>query len=142
MYKRSSDYRFPLLERARENGPKEGSWNNHWRGTDRPTMRYELFGITPKTGQWRWSEGRSKKAVKNYERLLKELGKKKNNITQEEIDKWYMKETENTEEEIDLLRISDNGKPEHYIPSSESILANDVWFDFPPNSSALLKALF
>ena len=142
MYKKSADYRFSLLERERENGPKEGAWNNHWRGTDRPTMRYELFGITPKTGQWRWSEERSKKAIENYKRMLKELKKNKETITQEEIDKWYLKEIENTEEEIDFLRLSDNGKPEHYIPPSEGMLLNDVWFDFPPNSSALLKTLF
>jgi adenine specific DNA methylase Mod len=142
MYKRNTEYRFPLLERNRDDGPKEGGWNNHWRGTDRPTMRYVLFGIVPKTGQWRWSEERSKKAIANYNRILKELNRKPDSVTQSEIDDWYIKEVEKTGEEPDLLRLSDKGKPEHYIPPSETVLANDVWFDFPPNSSALLKNLF
>jgi len=33
-----------------ENSP--GKWDTFWRGTDRPTMRYELFGIQPNSGQW------------------------------------------------------------------------------------------
>ena len=36
--------------------PEKSKWNNHWRGTDRPTMRYPLFGYTPDKGQWRWSK--------------------------------------------------------------------------------------
>ena len=55
LYTKCSDYRFPQQKRMLEE-TKSGSWNNHWRGTDRPTMRYEIFGITPSSGQWRWSK--------------------------------------------------------------------------------------
>ena len=47
-----------------------GKWDTFWRGTDRPTMRYELFGHTPETGQWRWSEDRTRDAVSAYEKYL------------------------------------------------------------------------
>ncbi|HLJ57338.1 MAG TPA: DNA methyltransferase, partial [Chthonomonadaceae bacterium] len=36
-----------------------GKWDTFWRGTDRETMRYELFGVTPRSGQWRWSRARA-----------------------------------------------------------------------------------
>ena len=41
-YTKNSQYRFPKQMKPLEEG-KAGGWNNHWRGTDRPTMRYELF---------------------------------------------------------------------------------------------------
>ncbi len=72
---------------------RQGTWNNHWRGTDRPTMRYELFGIIPSTGQWRWSRERSLKAIENYKNLLKEFKKNGLSITQKEIDEYYLKKT-------------------------------------------------
>jgi len=141
MYSKKADYRFPRLEIDRSEA-KEGNWNNHWRGTDRPTMRYELFGILPKTGQWRWSKERSLKAIDNYNQMLKELSKDSDEITQDKIDSWYVTKIEKLEEDFDLLRLSANGKPEHYIPPSQTYLGNDVWFDFSPNSTPMLKALF
>ena len=120
---------------------KEGSWNNHWRGTDRPTMRYNLFGIAPKTGQWRWSEIRSIKAANNYKKMLKDLGKTKENIVQSEIDQWYLNQLENGED-LDLLRLSSNNKPEHYIPISDYKLGNSLWIDILSGGSAELKRIF
>jgi adenine-specific DNA-methyltransferase len=105
-------------------------------------MRYELFGIIPESGQWRWSQERSLKAIEDYKVMLQDLSKSENEITQEEIDKWYLDKINETGEEIDLLRLSKNSKPEHYISPSETTLANDVWFDLPPNSTSALKALF
>jgi adenine-specific DNA-methyltransferase len=116
---------------------KSGGWNNHWRGTDRPTMRYEIFGIKPQTGQWRWSEERSISAIKNYENLIKEIGE---NFTQEEIDNFYLTKIKELES-FDLLRLSKNGKPEHYIPSSETSTPNDKWDDIVLNGTNDLKKL-
>ena len=141
MYSRNANHRYPRLEKEREE-VKHGTWNNHWRGSDRPTMRYEIFGINPEKGQWRWSKDRSLEAIKNYDSILKELGKNKNSITQEDIDEWYHKQIAKSDDKIDLLRLSSNKKPEHYVPPSETMLANDVWFDFPANSSNILKRLF
>ena len=117
---------------------KCGGWNNHWRGTDRPTMRYELFGISPKSGQWRWSKERSLKAISNYKRMLKDVGKISSEITQIEIDQWYG----NQNEAIDLLRISDKGKPEHYVPPSDETLLNSSWTDLLIGSSHEISQLF
>lgn len=50
----------------------DGHWHHFWSTANRPTMRYELFGVTPKTGQWVWSEQKAKEAVANYEYYLTE----------------------------------------------------------------------
>jgi adenine-specific DNA-methyltransferase len=119
-----------------------GSWNNHWRGTNRPTMRYELFGITPSNGQWRWSKERSLLAIENYKEMAKELGYSPNDdIPQEEIDKWYLKRVSKIGEDIDLLRLSKNNKPEHYIPPSEFKMGSDLWIDLSPRDTDMATML-
>ena len=135
LYSRNSTYRFPQQTKKLET-TKVGAWNNHWRGTDRPTMRYSLFGITPQSGQWRWSKERSEAAVKNYERLIREIGTDTPTDTQIEI--WYSKQGE----KIDLLRLSENGKPEHYIPATDETLLNSSWMDLLVGSSSEINTLF
>ncbi len=68
-YSRESQIKIPNLFK-RLTGNRASSWNNHWRGTDRPTMRFELFGITPATGQWRWAKQRTYDAVNNYRTVI------------------------------------------------------------------------
>ena len=141
VYTKNENFKFTKFEIELENG-KGGSWNNHWRGTDRPSMRYEIFGIKPDSGQWRWGKERSLVAIDNYKQMLSDLKKKENTITQEEIDSWYKKYVDETGEEIDFLRLSSTGKPEHYIPPSETKLASTHWNDLKPNGSSQLKAIF
>lgn len=117
---------------------KAGGWNNHWRGTDRPTMRYELFGYTPESGQWRWAQERSQRAVENYERMLIETGCDFTTITQDKIDDWYLKQLG----DIDLLRKSANGKAEHYIAPTNETLLNSSWMDLLVGSSSEISQLF
>jgi len=140
-YTKNSSYRFKKFEIELENA-KEGGWNNHWRGTDRPTMRYKLFGIKPDTGQWRWGEQRSQIAVDNYIELLAEFDKTKIELNQENIDAYYTKVLEETGEELDFVRLSNTGKPEHYVPPTDSKLASNHWNDLKPNGSSQLKAIF
>ena len=126
---------------------KEGSWNNHWRGTNRPNLRYELFGMTPKMGQWRWSKERSLNAIQNYNCLIQRLQNENPNeingntkIIQKKIDQWYSMNI-SFGEKFDLLRLGKSGKPEHYIPPSETRLGNDVWLDMKATGSHDLKKL-
>lgn len=135
LYTKNSLYRFPKQMKNLEEA-RGGSWNNHWRGTDRPTMRYEIFGICPSEGQWRWSKERSDKAIANYKRLQNELNKEE--PSQEEIDKWYSKQPEGT----DLLRLSKKGKPEHYIKATTQTLLNNSWEDLLIGSSSEILKLF
>lgn len=135
LYTRNSLYRFPKQMKNLEEA-RGGSWNNHWRGTDRPTMRYEIFGICPSEGQWRLSKERSDKAITNYKRLQDELNKEE--PSQEEIDYWYSKQPEGT----DLLRLSKKGKPEHYIKATTQTLLNNSWEDLLIGSSSEILKLF
>jgi len=137
LYTKDSDYRFPQQRKKLEE-KRQGTWNNHWRGTDRPTMRYELFGIIPKSGQWRWGKDRSMRAIENYNKMLSELNITEDAITQEQIDIYYT----NLSEEIDLLRMSKNEKPEHYIAPTDSTLLNSSWYDLLIGSSSEISELF
>lgn len=137
-YTKDSKYRFPKQTKKLEE-KRCGTWNNHWRGTDRPTMRYELLGITPESGQWRWGKERSLKAVENYKDMLLELNETPETITNEQIDEYYLK---HQSEEFDLLRLSKTGKPEHYIAPTDSTLLNTSWQDLLIGSSSEILDLF
>ncbi|KAB8029059.1 site-specific DNA-methyltransferase [Fluviispira multicolorata] len=126
---------------------RKGNWNNHWRGTDRPNLRYEIFGITPKMGQWRWSKERSEAAILNYLKMFNEL-KKTSAIFQFEdllqrsdlIDKWYLENyTENRK--IDLLRLNKKNKPEHYVSPTLKRTGSDIWTDLKNTGTHDLKRI-
>ncbi len=134
-YSKNPTYRFPQQVRKLDES-RPGTWNNHWRGTDRPTMRYPLFGITPESGQWRWSKERSEIAEQNYNKMLKDVGM--STPPQEVIDKWYSNQPKGT----DLLRLSEKGKPEHYIPPTNTTLLNSSWMDLLVGSSSEINTLF
>lgn len=136
-YTKSSTYRFPKQTKKLDE-KRQGSWNNHWRGTDRPTMRYELFGIVPESGQWRWGKERSLIAIENYKKMLGELNETEETITTEKIDEYYLKQNE----DIDLLRLSKTGKPEHYVAPTDSTLLNTSWQDLLVGSSSEILELF
>ncbi len=135
LFSKKADYRFPTQFKKLASC-KKGAWNNHWRGSNRPTMRYELFGITPTSGQWRWSEERSQRAIENYRCLLKDMGT--DNPSDGQIDDWYHKKGNN----CDLLRLSKSGKPEHYIPPTDMTLLNSSWTDLLVGSSSEIAGLF
>lgn len=141
LYARSATTRLKKYTVALDE-PESGSWNNHWRGTDRPTMRYELFGIMPESGQWRWRKERSLKAIANYKRMLEEMNAAPGEVEQQQIDDWYWHECNSVGRKIDLLRLSVTGKPEHYVPPKDSKLGSDLWTDLTPRGSADLEALF
>ena len=130
-FSKSPDMKFPHLTVDLDEN-KVGSWNNHWRGTDRPTMRYDLMGTTPETGQWRWKEERSLTAIENYKRLLDECG---SDPTQAEIDEWWFAQSP---EKPDLLRMSTTNRPEHYVPPSDKRIVSSLWTDLIVNESASL----
>ncbi len=134
-YSKDSKIKVPNLFKKLK-GKSVSSWNNHWRGTDRPTMRYELFGITPKEGQWRWKEQRTYNAVENYQILINyimEHGIDESDITDTHIDTYYSQYIEENSilslKDFELVRLSKNDKPEHYIPATDNILLSENWTD-------------
>ena len=134
-YSRDDNIKVPNLFK-KLTGPSESSWNNHWRGTDRPTMRYELFGITPETGQWRWQQSRTYEAVENYRTLISYItsqGVAEEDITDAHIDTYYSSYMEENSilnhKDFELVRCNNRGSPEHYIPAADTILLSENWTD-------------
>ena len=60
------------------------------------------------------------------------------NPSDPEIEIWLSKEGG----DIDLLRLSEKGKPEHYIPASNETLLNSSWMDQLVGSSSEIASLF
>ena len=107
---------------------KPGKWDTFWRGTDRHTMRYELYGTTPETGQWRWEPGRARRAMKAYEHYQRVESETKT------LDEWY---AENLQcgVDLDFVRQSDEGVVQYYVPPQNFRLVSDNWLDIPASGS-------
>ncbi|MCE5239789.1 site-specific DNA-methyltransferase [bacterium] len=101
-----------------------GKWDTFWRGTDRPTMRGELFGQKPADGQWRWSDKRAKKAIGNYEEFQ---AHSEGSIS---LDDYYLRELANGND-LDFVRLSPENVVQYYVPPRTYKLISNVWLDLP-----------
>lgn len=123
-YSKSNKFSFnPVYKEASEERQSFGYWKGFWNSADRPTMRYDILGYTPETGQWKWSEEKGQKAVENYQTYLKEYADK---MTLEEY--WV-----STGKSKNFIRRVDgkgqNKGVDHWIPPTEGILRNTNWTD-------------
>lgn len=121
-YSASSEAKFaPLWVEKHNAGNPEGHWHHFWSTADRPTMRYELFGVTPKTGQWTWEEKRANRAAENYKRYELEGGGRTL------VEYWR-----DTGASLEFIRRSpDDGKPQYWRSPAETRLADTVWSGVP-----------
>ncbi|WP_443934332.1 site-specific DNA-methyltransferase [Phocaeicola plebeius] len=137
----------PIFKASSEERASIGYWKGFWNDADRPTMRYDILGFTPTTGQWKWSKEVAYEAVKNYEEYMKEYS---NKISLEE----YWEKTGRCKK---FIRRNPNGKGknagvENWISPTDGILRNTNWtdilasrndnttqgiFDFPKNIDLL-----
>ena len=114
----------PVFREASDKRKKLGYWKGFWNSAERPTMQYELLGVKPSHGQWKWSEDKAKEAVKNYEEYLQKYS---DDMSLE--DYW-----EKTGKDKKFIKRNLKGKGvnqgiEHWIPPSEGILRNSSWTD-------------
>jgi adenine-specific DNA-methyltransferase len=86
-------------------------------------MRYELFGFTPETGQWRWEAGRAKEAVKNYETYAEM------HAASISIDEWYVDTLTATNVSLNFVRKNVDGSIQYYVPPNDGKLLSDNWMD-------------
>lgn len=135
VYSKNEGTQLPVLFKELEQNASS-SWNNHWRGTDRPTMRYEILGITPSSGQWRWKEERSLRAINNYVKLCNYIKDHEGDnieisdlLIDEYYEKYFYAQGFNDFIDFELLRLSKTNKPEHYIPPQNKILLSENWMD-------------
>ena len=126
-YAKRVGVRLAHLRQALDN-EKPGKWDTFWRGTDRHTMRYELFGTTPETGQWRWEAGRARRAIQAYEHYQRVESATKT------LDEWY---AENLQcgVDLDFVRQSDEGVVQYYVPPQNFRLVSDNWLDIPASGN-------
>lgn len=121
-YSRSPDTRMPKLQHISEEA-QAGKWDTFWRGTDRHTMRYELFGQTPETGQWRWSKDKTETAVANFKAYLEAPEPKPS------LDDHYLDHLQATNVKLDFVRLNDDGVVQYYVPPRDYKLMSDNWMD-------------
>ena len=124
VYSKSDAFLFKDIRVEKENIPQKGSWNVFWSNADRPSMRYDLLGFTPKTGQWRWSKEKANEAVENY-KIYEEIYSKK--LTLEEY--WISQN-----KDLKFIRRIPNGKGknggvQYWIPPNTTSLRTSDWTD-------------
>ena len=122
LYSKTPQTKLPKLSKPFEI-EKAGKWDTFWRGTDRPTMRYEIFGSKPDSGQWRWEQGRANKAIRNYERYFSEYSSSMS------IDDYFIEHLMATNEKLDFVRKNENGTIQYYVPPQTGKLLSDNWMD-------------
>jgi len=84
-------------------------------------MRYEIFGVKPDTGQWRWSEERGLRAKAAYEEYLAKYSHKMG------LDEYYLQHLAETGEKLNFVRQSEEGVIQYYVPPRNYKLMSDVW---------------
>ncbi len=118
VYSRDPSRRYPKPLVPKPNGPAhpEGYWKDFWSTADRPTMRYELLGITPAKGQWKWRRSRAEQAVANY---LEFTASGHDRL----LDWWRRDETR------EFVRRRGE-KVYHWVPPSDTRFADTLWDEF------------
>ena len=114
VYRESSDER-----------SQQGYWKGFWNNADRPTMRYDLLGVLPTEGQWKWKKEVADEAVANYQDYEEKYASKMS------LEEYWKK----TGKRKRFLRrnLSGTGKNlgvEHWVAPAEGILRSSNWSDF------------
>ena len=114
----------PIFREASEERSTTGYWKGFWNDADRPTMRYDILGFTPESGQWKWSKEVAYEAVENYKVYQKEFS---SFLTLEE---YWIKTGKNKK----FIRKNPNGRGknagvENWIAPSAGILRSTNWTD-------------
>ena len=123
IYAKSNNFLMKALRQKKKNASSKGRWDVFWSGADRPTMRYEILGFTPTSGQWRNSKEKADIAVANYQRFEKYFA---NEMSIEEyalktgITKFVRRIPNGT---------GKNGGVQHWVAPSDTLLRTTNWTD-------------
>ena len=111
------------IRARKQNASTNGRWDVFWSNADRPTMRYEILGFMPNTGQWRNSKEKAYKAVENYRIYETDYSDKMS------LETYYKK----TGISDFIRRIPNgtgkNGGVQHWIAPSNTALRTSNWTD-------------
>ncbi len=122
-YSKTNQYLMPALRMTKEKAPTKGRWDVFWSNADRPTMRYEILGFTPETGQWRNSKEKADIAIKNYKEYQDKYS-----------EEYSLEEYSETTGITDFIRRIPNGKGknggvQHWIAPDSTSLRTSNWTD-------------
>lgn len=113
VYKPSSDERASL-----------GYWKGFWNNADRPTMRYDILGVTPLEGQWKWKKDVAEEAVNNYIEFEQNYSQKMSLeeywISTGRCKRFIRRKTGGTGKNLGV---------EHWVAPADGILRNSNWSD-------------
>lgn len=120
----------PIFRQASEERQSSGYWKGFWNDADRPTMRYDILGFTPESGQWKWKKDVAFEAIENYKVYVDQYSK---TLTLEE----YWAHTGKTKK---FIRRNPNGRGknagvENWIAPSDTVLRNTNWLDLLSSKS-------
>ena len=126
IYKASSDER-----------SQTGYWKGFWNNADRPTMRYDVLGVTPSEGQWKWKKEVADEAVSNYREYEEHFS---DHMTIEEY--WI-----STGKTMRFIRRKPDGAGknlgvEHWVAPADGILRNSNWSDLLVSKPAGMEIKF
>lgn len=126
IYSKNSDTKMKAVYReSSDERSKQGYWKGFWNNADRPTMRYDILGVTPVDGQWKWKKEVADEAVANYQ----EYERKYSAIMS--LEDYWAKTGKNKR----FLRRNPSGAGknqgvEHWVAPAAGILRNSNWSDF------------
>jgi DNA modification methylase len=118
-YSKNQATRFPLLLIPYASAKAEGYWHHFWNNADRPTMRYELLGVTPPSGQWKWERERAIRAVQDYRKYEQE------GQGLSLVEYW-----QKTGHQLEFIRRNnETGTVENWFAPSDDRVADTIWTD-------------
>lgn len=114
----------PVYAPTSEKRATQGYWKGFWNDADRPTMRYEILGFEPTTGQWKWKKDKAYEAVKNYKKYIAQYSQ------METLEEYW----ERTGKKLKFIRRNPKGGGksqgvEHWIPPNSEKLRSSDWSD-------------
>jgi adenine-specific DNA-methyltransferase len=93
---------------------------------ERPTMRYELFGLLPpKNYYWKWSKERAIRAIENYQRYLEESKNAGETIREYSLRTGIK----------DFIKLEGNSV-KYWVPVRDTDFLDNNWLDIPGYSSS------
>jgi adenine-specific DNA-methyltransferase len=125
-YSKSDEFKFnPIYKTSSEERQNFGYWKGFWNDADRATMRYDILGIKPEIGQWKWGKDRGTKAMENYIEYVEKYS------AEMSLEEYWIK----TGKQLEFIRRNPKGQGknlgvEHWIAPTDGILRNTNLTDF------------
>ena len=123
VYAKSKEFVMQALRQKKAVAKTEGQWQGFWSNADRPTMRYDVLGFTPETGQWRSSREKAENAVANYKKFVDEYS------TKMTLEEYYVKTGISDFIKRDMNGLGKNGGVYHWVPPTDTTLRTSNWMD-------------